>query len=127
MSFFGPPPEPPGGMPMELPKWGPPLWDRAAEDTLGISVGISVVLAVTDDHATVFDKACHSDICSARAVARGSQHRQDSRYWCFRLPSPGQMTIRADWPDHFDEVAIEVDATPILDAASRSRILWERT
>ena len=46
MSFFGPP-EPPAGMSMQPPAWGPPLWDRATEDTLGISVGLSVVLAVT--------------------------------------------------------------------------------
>ncbi|MCD9625003.1 hypothetical protein [Rhabdothermincola salaria] len=57
----------------------------------------------------------------------GSQYRQATELWCFRLPPPGPMTIHADWPDHFDEVAIDVDATPIVDAAGRSRILWPRT
>ena len=42
----------------------------------------------------------------------GSQYRQASEFWCFRLPPAGRMTIHADWPEHFDEVAIEIDATP---------------
>ena len=202
-------------MPMQPPAWGPPLWDRAAEDTLGISVGLSVVLAVTDEHAVVFDDV-HAfpngftfDLVQIRnpnipidvtdmhqrhmfmngprlglefadgSIATteqpgiapgpgvggpgrwssmvlssseppserpgfdaegipighvlrihgggGSQYRQASEFWCFRLPPAGRMTIHADWPEHFDEVAIDIDATPILDAASRSRVLWERT
>ena len=215
MSFFGPPPEHPVGMPTEPPKWGPPLWDRAAEDTLGISVGISVVLAVTDEHAVIFDnvhaypngfafdlvqirnpnipvdftqmhqrhmfmngprlglefvdgsmatteqpgfrrdlaswalangrrwlslpnrsqprgkgstpRVYRPGTCFARTAVVGPEHRQTNEFWCFRLPPPGSMTIDADWPDHFDEVAIDVDVTPILDAASRSRVLWART
>ena len=212
-SFFGPPPDLPDEMSMESPKWGPPLWDRAAEDTLGVSVGVSVVLAVTDDHALVFDNvrafpngftfdlvqirnpnipidlaemgqrprfshgprlgfefsdgsiattetpgvanrpgiggrgrrwssvtlstaqpasAFDDDGIPIGHVLRmqgggGGQHRQTSEFWCFGLPSAGTMTVHADWPDHFDEVAIDIDATPIIEAAARSRILWDRT
>ena len=211
MSFFGPPPDVPE-MPGP-PKWGPPLWDRAAEDTLGISVGMSELLAVTDEHAVVFEDVHaypngftfdlvimsnpnipidHTDMAmrhrsmfrsgprlglefadgsvasteqpgmpvipgggswstmsltaEAPGASRpgfdadgvplghvlrmqgggGGQHRQDNRFWCYGLPPAGDMTIHADWPEHFDEVAIVVDATPILEAAGRSRILWER-
>ena len=36
------------------------------------------------------------------------------------------MTIHADLPERFDEVSVEVDATPIVEAAGRSTILWKR-
>jgi hypothetical protein len=191
------------------------VWDRAAEDTLGVSVGMSVLLAVTDEHAVIFDNVhafangftfdlvqihnpnipldvthmrqrrmfmngprlglefADGSIASTEQTGTpaapfgggpgrsssitltsnalppegpgfdddgvptghvlrmqgggGSQNRYASQFWCFGLPSPGSMTIHADWPDHFDEVAIDLDATPILDAASRSKILWART
>jgi hypothetical protein len=56
----------------------------------------------------------------------GSQHRQSMGFWSFRLPAPGPMRIHADWPGHFDEVTEEIDATPIVEAAARSVVLWDR-
>lgn len=210
MTFFGPPPESPGEV--QPPRWGPPLWDRAAEDTLGVTVGLTVPLVVADEYAIVFDgvhaypngfsfelvkmsnpnipldhermherhrfmtgprlglEFSDGSVASTEApslpggggpgrwssmmlvsaassagdrgldadgvpighVLRmhgggGSQYRMATEYWCFRLPAPGTMTIHADWPDHFEEVAIDVDVAPILDAATRSTILWPRT
>ena len=55
MSFFGPPPERPPWMPTEPPEWGPPLWDRPAEDTLGVAVAMTLLLARSDESALVFD------------------------------------------------------------------------
>lgn len=212
MSFFGPPPSRSPWVPHEMPKWGPPLWDRPAEDTLGVSVALTIVLATSDTDALVFDDvraypngftfaivtmrnpnirvemehfhrpmgdmirvgfefadgqsvsseqrglppmpgpgrqnmAVMSSVAAGTGPADGgfdpdgvptghvlraqggggSQHRQEMGFWCFRLPAPGPMTLHADWPAHFDEVTVELDATPIVEAASRSAILWERT
>ena len=216
MSFFGPPPATPPWIPDEPPKWGPPLWDRPAEDTLGISVAMTIRLATSDDDALVLDDvraypngftfdmvtmrnpnlraemdhpgarfgglgrmvrvgfefADGSSVSSEQPAfpptpgsgfagqstavvsfsgpgasspgngfdadgvptghvlrpqgGGGSQYRQAMGFWCFGLPAPGPMTVHADWPDHFDEVGVEVDATPIVEAASRSVILWDR-
>lgn len=214
MSFFGPPPSVPPRIPPEPPKWGPPLWDRPAEDTLGVPVAMALLLATAKEHALAFDNvhaytngftfdlvtmrnpnlpldmhqprlpfsqmarigfafadgtavssgepsfppmpgpgfATHmravvgSAVGPARGSAnpgfsadgvpighvlrpqggRGSQYQRAMGHWCFRLPPAGTMTIHADLPGHFDEVAVGADATPIVEAASRSKILWDR-
>ena len=221
MSFFGPPPEMPDPMRFERPPWGPPLWDRPSEDTLGISADLTTLLAVTDEVALVFDdvKAYPNGFLFGLGVLRnpnlppeehdhrrpmmfhmgvrvgfsfadgtsvsseqsafpgmppravvgpatsvviastmpggggvepapppgfdadgvptghvliprgggGSGQGFSHGFWCFRLPSAGPMTIHADMPGKLDEVSVEVDATPIVEAGARSRILWPRT
>jgi hypothetical protein len=214
MSFFGPPPPSPPWMSAEPPKWGPPIWDRPAEDTLSISVAMTVLLAASDEHALVFDNVASypngftfqlvimrnpnlppsvdqmrgpmghmvrvgfefadgstvtseqpgfppgfrpgsvstrmtlastgvgpgsapaDDRFDANGIPTGhvlrpqggggSQHRQGMGFWCFGLPPAGLMTIHADWPGQIEEVAIEVDASPIVEAATRSEIVWDR-
>jgi len=212
MPFFGPPPRRPPWEPPEPPTWGPPIWDRPSEDTLGASVAMTVLLARSDEHALVLDEvrsypngftfslvmmgnpntppdpaemhrpwmmqgrvgfefadgsvvssepkpmpggrmpfnaSSSSMVVAAASIGPGgidldpdgvptghvlraqgggggSHNRFSTGFWCFRLPAPGPMTIHADWPDHLDEVAVEADATPIVDASARATILWDR-
>ena len=56
MPFFGPPPSMPPAGHYEPPPWGPPLWDRPAEDTLGVTVALTLLLATSEQGALVFDE-----------------------------------------------------------------------
>lgn len=213
MSFFGPPPEFPDPERFEPPPWGPPIWDRPAEDTLGISVGVTALLAANDEIALVFDevRAFPNGFAFALMILRNPNIRQDfsrppmhfrrparvgftfadgatatsedqafpplpgrafnasmssvvvggpggaaqrggfddegvptghvirgggggggmycltHEFWCFRLPPAGPMTVHADLPGQLDEVSVELDATPIVEASTRSFIIWPRS
>ncbi len=48
------------------------------------------------------------------------------RYWIHPLPPPGPLTFAVEWPARgIATTRVEVDAGPIVDAGSRSDILWE--
>jgi hypothetical protein len=51
----------------------------------------------------------------------GGGRRYDLRYWVWPLPPPGPVTFVAEWPARgIPESRAEVDAQPILDAATRA-------
>jgi hypothetical protein len=56
VSFFDPlPPEPPEPDLNEETGWHAPVWDRPSEGTLGVTVGITMLLGRTDDLALAAD------------------------------------------------------------------------
>jgi hypothetical protein len=56
VSFFDPlPPEPAEPDENQETGWRPPVWDRPSEGTLGVTVGITMVLGRTDDLALAVD------------------------------------------------------------------------
>jgi hypothetical protein len=55
----------------------------------------------------------------------GGEWRQ--RFWVWPLPPPGPLVFACEWPAAQIEFArVEVDAQPILDAASRAQRIFER-
>jgi hypothetical protein len=53
----------------------------------------------------------------------GRTYRQS--FWCEPLPSPGHMKFVCEWPDLLiPETSVEIDASAIIEAASRSGPLW---
>lgn len=46
-------------------------------------------------------------------------------YWVSPLPPPGPLALVCEWPAFgISESKTEIDAQPILDAASQSIVLW---
>ncbi len=53
----------------------------------------------------------------------GRTYRQS--FWCEPLPSPGSMKFVCEWPDlEIPETSVDIDASAIIEAASRSVPLW---
>jgi hypothetical protein len=53
----------------------------------------------------------------------GRTYRQS--FWCEPLPPPGSMAFVCEWPDlDIPETTVDIDATAIIDAASRTTPLW---
>lgn len=47
-------------------------------------------------------------------------------YWLWPLPPPGPLVVGCRWPDRgIPETLVEIDPTPLLSAAARSRSVWE--
>ncbi len=63
-------------------------------------------------------------IMKVRAGGGGLLSR-DWRYWVSPLPPPGPLAFVCEWPYFgISESRTEIDAQPILDAASQSIVLW---
>jgi hypothetical protein len=59
-----------------------------------------------------------------RDNVEGSTWRR--RVWLWPLPPHGPLQVVAAWPDRgITETSTTVDATPLVDAAARSRPLWD--
>jgi hypothetical protein len=55
----------------------------------------------------------------------GSRRRWSRDFWLWPLPPPGPLTFALSWPQQgLDEVLVEVDSAPILEAAGRAVELW---
>ena len=63
-------------------------------------------------------------IMKVRAGGGGLLSR-DWRYWVSPLPPPGPLTFVCEWPAFgISESRTEIEAQPILDAATESIVLW---
>lgn len=50
----------------------------------------------------------------------------NGEYWLWPLPSPGPLVVGCRWPDRgIPETLVQIDPTPLLDAAALSRSVWE--
>ncbi len=55
----------------------------------------------------------------------GGGRRYDQGYWVWPLPPAGPLTFVCAWPAKgIPESRAEIDAQPILDAATRATVLW---
>ena len=55
----------------------------------------------------------------------GSDDRWESEYWLWPLPPPGPLAFVVEWPAEGIELTRqEVDSAAIIEAASRSEVLW---
>jgi hypothetical protein len=65
----------------------------------------------------------HAVLVPRGASAQG--RRFDGRYWLAPLPPPGRIVVVCAWPAAgIEDSRVAIDAAPILDAASRSELLW---
>jgi hypothetical protein len=63
-------------------------------------------------------------ILHARGGGGGGRTYRQS-FWCEPLPSPGSMKFVCEWPDlDIPETSVDIDATAVIEAASRSLPLW---
>ena len=50
----------------------------------------------------------------------------NGEYWLWPLPSPGPLVVGCRWPDRgIPETLVQIDPTPLLNAAALSRSVWE--
>jgi hypothetical protein len=55
----------------------------------------------------------------------GSAGRYDQRYWLWPHPPTGALAFVCEWPsEQIEETRVEIDSAPILEAATRSVVLW---
>jgi len=55
----------------------------------------------------------------------GDDARWESEFWLWPLPPPGPLAVVIEWPAEGIELTREeVDSAPIIEAASRSEVLW---
>jgi len=56
---------------------------------------------------------------------RGSDFHYRTRHWVWPVPPPGLLTLRAGWPAADLPIrAVDIDASPLIEARSRSYPLW---
>lgn len=56
----------------------------------------------------------------------GGDTRSETEYWVTPLPSPGQLTFEARWPDSDEPPgSVSFDADVLLDAVSRTVRVWD--
>ncbi len=52
--------------------------------------------------------------------------RSDQSYWLWPLPPPGLLAFVCEWPSEgITLTRVEIDAAPILEAATHALVLWE--
>jgi hypothetical protein len=55
----------------------------------------------------------------------GGAHRSSAQMWLWPLPPPGPLTFVCAWPaERVEETSAQIDAAPILAAASRAVEMW---
>jgi hypothetical protein len=55
----------------------------------------------------------------------GGGARWDMSFWLWPLPPPGALVFAVEWPSEgIPETRVEIDASPVRDAAARSEELW---
>jgi hypothetical protein len=55
----------------------------------------------------------------------GGGHRSRAEMWLWPLPPPGPLTLVCAWPaEAVEETSVEIDAAPIVAAASRAVEMW---
>jgi len=65
-------------------------------------------------------------LSSLGGSAGGTFAQQD--YWLWPLPGPGTLTFACDWSGRgAPQTVVEMDTTPLLEAAARSEELWPLT
>jgi hypothetical protein len=56
----------------------------------------------------------------------GAYRQTEIDYWLWPLPPPGRMRVVCEWPAYgIAETSVELDATELVDAASRARPVWD--
>lgn len=61
-----------------------------------------------------------------RGGGGGGQHSYQQGYWLWPLPPPGTLALVCEWRAvGVPLTRIEIDATPIVEAAARATVLWD--
>jgi hypothetical protein len=66
-------------------------------------------------------------LAGASSAARGpGNHRVECEYWAAGLPPPGPLTFVCEWPiTELSQAEVTIGAEAIIEAAARTRSVWE--
>ena len=105
---------------------GPRLGFEFSDGTRVSSIGRPVMGTMLVGHAGTDASGVPTEPVLRHTGGHGNNARFETRMWCFPLPSPGPITVYAEWEkEGIGETSAVLDGDAIRDASTRAITLWE--